>query len=379
MKIDGTPGGPGVLFGTRTLGASLGSLNNSLNALRLAFAGCVILSHAWWLGGYGPEPALYGIKLGTAGVLGFFAISGYLITVSAERTTPLEYAAARFTRLYPGLFIAAPVTAFVAAPIGALITHGHYDLQGAFTFLGAALGLCFGLMNTPAIGTTLLGNTDRYDWDGPLWTLTWEVLCYIIVAIAVYLFRSISRSGKGHGAAILILFAASTGAVLGKVLGGGFGPDRAEFVLPLVAVFMAAALLATLRERVRVGILSSMAALLIIWAGLATGYGAAVAPLPFAYLVLSVGSTTIGVRIGSRYDISYGVYIYGWPVQQLLAAARVPSHLPVLGYAALALILVWPLGFLSCVAIEQPAQRLRRALHFPGWLHGAKGRARHHA
>ncbi|MGO4582865.1 hypothetical protein AB4Z38_03085 [Arthrobacter sp. 2RAF6] len=69
--------GPSLaILGARTLGNALGSGRNSLNALRLVFAVAVIVSHSWWLGGYGPEPSLYGIKLGTAGVMGFFAISG---------------------------------------------------------------------------------------------------------------------------------------------------------------------------------------------------------------------------------------------------------------------------------------------------------------
>lgn len=351
------------MLGARTLGNALGSGRNSLNALRLVFAAAVIISHSWWLGGYGPEPSLYGIKLGTAGVMGFFAISGYLITVSAERSnTVLEYAVARLTRIYPALAVAALIVAFVAAPVGALLTHGTYDLRGALAFLGAALALSIGVMDTPAIGTSLWGNNDRFDWNGPLWTLTWEGLCYVIIAAIAFLLRRIPESRRGTATAIFLLFAASTGAVFGKLLAGGFGPNRTEFVLPLLAIFMAGSLLATQRHRVRVGAVPSLLAALAVWGALATGYGTAFAPLPFAYLVLSIGSIGSTSAIGSRYDISYGIYIYGWPIQQLLAAAHTASHVPVLGFAALALVAAWPLGFLSCVAVEQPSQRIRRAL-----------------
>lgn len=353
---------PTLHFGTRTLGEALTAGGNSLNALRLAFAACVIVSHAWWLGGYGPEPALFGIKLGTAGVMGFFAISGYLITVSAERSTAFEYTTARFTRIYPGLVVSAVLVAFVAAPLGALITRGRYSLPGALAFLESAVALLIGTANTPPIGTSLLGNNDRFDWDGPLWTLTWEVLCYTLVGLAVFLAKRLSREGRGATVIVLWLFAAASGTVAGKVLAGGFGPNRTEFVLPFVAIFMASSLLATIRHRVRVGPLPGLVAIVAVWAAYSTGYGTALAPLPFAYTVLSIGSLPHGSRIGSRHDISYGVYIYGWPVQQLLAAARLPPHVPVLGYAALALALVTPIGFLSCLLVEQPAQRVRKAL-----------------
>ncbi|MGM7775980.1 acyltransferase family protein [Arthrobacter sp. KNU-44] len=351
------------ILGARTLGNALGSGRNSLNALRLVFAAAVIVSHSWWLGGYGPEPSLYGIKLGTAGVMGFFAISGYLITVSAERSdTVLEYAAARLARIYPALVVAALAVAFVAAPLGALLTHGTYDLRGALAFLGAALALSVGVMDTPAIGTSLWGNNDRFDWNGPLWTLTWEGLCYVIIAIVVFLLRRLPGSRRGTATAIFLLFAASTGAVFGKLLAGSLGPNRTEFALPLLAIFMAGSLLATQRHRVLIGAVPSLLAVLAVLGALATGYGTALAPLPFAYLVLSIGSIGSASAIGSRYDISYGIYIYGWPIQQLLAAAHTPAHVPVLGFAALALVAAWPLGFLSCVAVEQPAQRVRRAL-----------------
>lgn len=348
------------ILASRRLGDALSPGTNSLNALRLVFACCVIVSHAWWLGGYGPEPTLYGIKLGTAGVLGFFAISGYLITISANRSTIFDYAVARFTRIYPGLVAAALTVAFVAAPIGALLSHGQYDQAGALAFFSSAVTLTIGFMKTPPIGTTLTGNNDNSDWDGPLWTLTWEVLCYVIVALTVFLLRRTSRVTLGT--IVFLLFAAATGAVSGKILAGGFRTDRTEFVLPFIAIFLAGSLLATQRKWVPVGLLPGLLAALLTWGALVSGYGAALAPLPLAYLVLSIGSIRTGSRIGSQADISYGLYIYGWPIQQLLATVRLPLHVPAPIYAVLALLASWPLAFLSCALVEQPTQRVRRAI-----------------
>ncbi|MBT8162984.1 acyltransferase [Arthrobacter sp. GN70] len=356
---------PHQLSGTRSIGEALRTRGNSLNALRLVFAACVIVSHAWWLGGYGPEPALFGIKLGTAGVMGFFAISGYLITISAERSTAIEYVTARFLRIYPGLAVSAVLVAFVAAPTGALITGGHYSLSGATVFLEAALGLLIGVMKTPPIGTSLFGNNDHFDWDGPLWTLTWETLCYILIGVVVFLVRRRTPDGNGTTVAALWLFAAASGAVAGKIMAGGFGPDRTEFVLPLIAIFMAGALLAAMRDRIRMGALPCLLAVVAVWGAYSSGFGPALAPLPLAYAVLSIGSLPVASRIGSRHDISYGVYIYGWPIQQLLAALRLPSHVPPLAFAAAALVLVCPLAYLSSVMVEKPAQRLRERLLRP--------------
>lgn len=344
-----------------TLGSSLDHRHNSLNALRLVFASAVIISHAWWLGGYGPEPALYGIKLGTAGVMGFFAISGYLITLSAERShSAKEYSLARFVRIYPALVVASLAIALVAAPLAARITRGRYDLGDGFFFLGAALGLTIGILGSPPIGTSLQGNFDAGEWAGPLWTLTWEALCYVIIAIVVMAARR-NAGAKSASLATVSLLCAVSCQVAFRLFQGGPVVSIVNFAMPLMACFLAGSVLAHFRENIPVGVVPIAVAAAAAWAALASGFGPALAPLPLAYLVLCAGSLRTFSRVGSKYDISYGVYIYGWPVQQLLAALHLPSVLPPLGYAAVALATVAPLGFLSCVLVEQPAQRWRKA------------------
>ena len=49
--------------------------------------------------------------------------------------------------------------------------------------------------------------------------------------------------------------------------------------------------------------------------------------IPLTYLLLYVGSTW-RTRLAAKEDISYGMYIYGWPVQQLLALAGVGALVP---------------------------------------------------
>ena len=346
--------------GLRPLSRALDPRRNSLNAMRLVFASAVIVSHAWYLGGYGPGPALYGIDLGTACVMGFFAISGYLITLSAQRSRSVgDYLLARFTRIYPGLALASLIVVLVAAPIGAMLTGGHYDLGNAFAFLATALCLTHGLLGPPAIGTSLNGNLDAFNWDGPLWTLTWEAVCYLIVAVIVMAARR-TANAKSASLASVFLFVVLSCKDAVRLLQGGPALNIVDFAIPMMVFFLAGSTLAHFRERVPVGVLPIALAIAAAWGFLATGLGPALAPLPLAYLFIAAGSLRTFAKIGSRHDISYGVYIYGWPVQQLLAAAHLPAFLPPLAYAAVALVAVWPLAFLSCVFVEQPAQRWRR-------------------
>ncbi|MDQ4488794.1 acyltransferase [Sinomonas sp. ASV486] len=335
---------------------------NSLNALRLVFAVAVIVSHAWSLGGYGPEPSLYGLTLGGAAVTGFFAISGYLITLSAQRThSAVDFFASRFARIYPPLIVAAPLVGFAAAAIGALMNPGSFDLEGAAAFIVTALTLLLGILPSPRVGTALQGNSDPLQWDGPLWTLTWEALCYVVIGFVVFVIGQKVRA-RFLPLVILSLLAIVTLVTLARAAAGlTASPHPILMAPPLIGIFLAGSLLALVRHHVPTGPWTLTLAIGASWAAFASGLGPALASLPLAYIVLRAGSSSRLSRIGARYDISYGLYIYGWPVQQVLALTHVPANAPPLAYAALALVGTWPLAMLSCVLVERPALGARKA------------------
>ncbi|MCH6469350.1 acyltransferase family protein [Sinomonas terrae] len=366
------PGGDSALRDQSRLDPSA----NALNVLRLLCAGAVVVSNAWWLGGYGPQPALLGIKLGTAGILGFFAISGYLTTLSAQRASSFRaFAAARISPFYAGLVVAALAVAFLAAPFGALLTGGHYDIRSALEFLGLAFLVLNGVTTTPSIGTSLQGNVDYLDWNGILWTLTWAALCYVIVAGIVFLLRR--RSAERLAPMVIALLLGATTVVdSSQIFAKGFEPDRTAFVLPFIAFFLAGSLLAFYCDRVRVEPLPAMLAAALAFAFLITGLGPVLTALPLTYLLLAAGSHRALARIELGRDLSYGIYLYGWPVQQLLAALHLPASLPPLGYAAAGLVAVLPFAFLSSVFVEQPSHRWLRSrperLKTPMKLAGAR-------
>ena len=84
-----------------------------------------------------------------------------------------------------------------------------------------------------------------------------------------------------------------------------------------------------------------------------------VAALPFAYLLMVVGGALRHPAFRFRTDVSYGVYIYAFPVQQLLVIAGLGT-LGVAPFALLALACTLPLAWLSWTLIEKPALRLKR-------------------
>ena len=169
--------------GTR-LGQEFDPRRNALNACRLTLAMGVLLFHSWPLAGrqvsFGPAHQL----LRDVWVDGFFAISGFLITWSWFRHPRVrDYFAARGLRILPGLWICLIITAFVIAPISVAIQGGSAT---KLTLSRAPIEYVVGnsaiLLVKQDIGGTPRGIPVPGIWDGPLWTLSWEVLCYIAIA-----------------------------------------------------------------------------------------------------------------------------------------------------------------------------------------------------
>ena len=103
--------------------------------MRLALAVLVIISHTWPLGGFGDDPHLGDLTLGSWAVGAFFTISGYLICASRSRTSLLEFARRRALRIYPGYLVCLVLVAFAFAPLTALLEGTGYNAVDAAGFV----------------------------------------------------------------------------------------------------------------------------------------------------------------------------------------------------------------------------------------------------
>jgi peptidoglycan/LPS O-acetylase OafA/YrhL len=344
-------------WGESVLGNRFAEGQNSLNAIRLLLAATVILSHSWWLGGYGPEPSPGGVKLGSWAVLGFFGISGYLIARSRVRAaTSFSYFKARLLRIFPGLAVCVAVVAFVIAPLAAVVAGNSYFMPDAVIFFVTNLSAGAPGIALAGISGTLDGVHDPGSWNGPLWTLFWELVCYGIVGLVLGVLRP--KLGR---VALLVPFLA--GSVYVFALDAGWGPVSTPPDWPLIPVltFLAGSLVYLFQDIIPANrsVLILTGALVVLSASL--GFTASLVHLPLSIFLIMASLHLPFPNVGSRFDVSFGVYIYGWPVQQLLASIGLPPVVPPLVFAGASLLLVAPLAWLSCRYVEQPAQRWRRS------------------
>ncbi|MFG1883350.1 acyltransferase family protein [Micromonospora sp. NPDC049102] len=375
-----------------TLQGRFSAQHNAFGVLRLAMACGVIIAHAGPLG-FGRAnigAATFGRQsdLGTMCLYGFFLISGFLIADSALRSTLRQYVRARVLRVFPGLWVCLLVTAFVFAPLAALYENGNLDgfwghPEGPFDYV--TTNILASMEQFPIAG--LLADTPYGQivggpsaFDGALWTLRYDLALYAVVAVLMMTSvlqrapRAVLVLAGGCYALILADFFAAPGWSSRPPQHGAVGPFpligafAADWTLMLGFLFLLGAAARLYAHRVpmnsTLAVLAAVTLVCSLWLG---GFFAVGLPA-FAYLVLfaAVALPTRWSRISRRNDYTYGIYIYGFPVQQMIALLG-GTRFGIVGYIVLSL-----LGSVLCAAlswhlVERPAL---------GFKTGS-GRARH--
>ncbi len=163
-----------------TVAAGLAKPHNAFGAVRLALALLVVVSHAFSVttGAVLDEPLahLTGYTLGEHAVNGFFAVSGFLVTMSLLRRGPRDYVVARALRIAPGLVAA---TLAVSLGLGSLMTSlslsAYWSDPGVWRFVEGTLTT---FKSNAALPGVFSENPFRFPM-GTVWTLKYEVLCYL--------------------------------------------------------------------------------------------------------------------------------------------------------------------------------------------------------
>jgi len=331
---------------------------NNFNLIRLVLASSVILAHSPEIidGNCHREPAalIFGAwtSLGDLAVDGFFILSGYLIAqswISGPRLFP--YLWKRALRIYPGFLAASLLSGLVLAPLG---TEPHY--WQFFSRRWFAKGLI--TLATPRVPPAFPGFPYPYI-NGPIWTIQYEFACYLTLGILGLLGLLGRRWVVLGGALIVTSWAAAQ--LLGLV--APIPPDsivqREDEQIPrLLSCFLAGSVFFLFRDHLRFNrwmILGSGVTLVL--AMLNSVSGTILLPWLGGYLLLAAGNATVvpGTNWVRRDDISYGVYLYAWPIQMLLLA-RLGVRNPWLLFA-ITLPIAMLAGWISWRLIEKPPLR----------------------
>ena len=339
--------------------------DNNFDVLRLFAAALVLWSHCYPLTG-NPEPLseVAGATGGEIGVIMFFAMSGFLIARSwSEDPDPGRYFLKRALRLLPALAVAVAFTTLVVGPLFTTEPLGDYltDPETWFYFVRASVLVTIS-GHLPGV---FLDNVYPNAVNGSLWTLPVEAGCYVMIAV-LGLLGIVRRGGLLLAGSALCLLAVTPLSPLANAVGDTAAGGNTLIVLQLIGTFLLGALFYALRARLRLSwlVLAALALLwMLTWDG---GWTELTTVLLFSYgtLVLAFRTPASLRRLAAPGDVSYGVYVYAFPVQQSLAALWGSALSPGMMFAIAAPV-TYVLALLSWRLIERPALRLRRRARQP--------------
>jgi peptidoglycan/LPS O-acetylase OafA/YrhL len=337
----------------RTLGQVFDSRANALNAWRLALALAVIVWHSLVLTGR-PMPPFAVHQFATQDFVdGFFAISGFLIPASWLGNPRLrDYVLARGLRILPGMWVCLFVTAFVIAPIGVAIQGGS-----AARLLMSGGPLRFVIRNSAAayvqfdIAGTPRGIPTSGMWNGSLWTLQYEVLLYVAVAVLGLLGLLGRRWLFPMAFALTLVWSVLDSCPFD-------GGTVAQRIARLAVMFAAGGLMHRFRDVIpaRWSLVGVSVAVVLV-ANLLPDYRM-VGAIPLAYAVIVSGALIHNQRLNLRTDLSYGTYVYACPIQQVLVISGLGT-MNLLLFAIVSTIATLPFAALSWFLVEKPAMRLK--------------------
>jgi peptidoglycan/LPS O-acetylase OafA/YrhL len=355
----------------RTIGRSFSPRHNSLNFIRLVLATTVVVDHAVGLGGFKSDPFA---QFGPLAVYGFFGISGYLIAASADHNTVGRYLWQRVLRIFPAFWVCLLLTAFLFG----LLAWFHQNPEcGVSCYLRAPLGPLDYLrqnfwlrIDQQGIANTLKQVPFGPAWNGSLWSLFYEFICYLMLALF-----AISRLLR-HRWLVAILAAAAWGAELiitwNMSLNAQvniFNAADATRLFQLVPIFLFGTLLYLYRDKVPDSFwLAAASAVLVALSfvipldGRDREFGLTLTNVfapALGYLMIWLGIHLPLDKVGNRNDYSYGIYIYGYPVTQLLAVWGV-YRWGVVGFTSSVVLLTVLFAVGSWWLIEKNALRLKK-------------------
>lgn len=343
------------------LEVAIAERTNNFDLIRTVAAIMVLYSHCFPLSGATGEPFhAFGMSMGSVAVHIFFVVSGFLVSMSwCRQPRAVYFIAGRTLRVMPGLIVALAISIFF---IGAFYTNLPLSDYFSSSTTRSYFSKNIDLFSTPMqwILPGVFEENTRRGVNGSLWTLPFEAKAYLallIVASGIYL------TGKKDPEETLKLAASVTLLVLfGFLLNYIFTKDELLGVhyLRLFSMFSFGVVLFLWRSKVALNVAYPIAIVLVM-----VTYSAS--PIMFAVYFLFLPMSVLFLAyvkwpwlqwLKPKHDLSYGIYIYSFPVQQAVAASWPDVGPNTMFFVALPIVLM--LSFLSWTLVERPSLSLKR-------------------
>lgn len=286
---------------------------NNIDIIRLIAACAVIFAHADAIVGEVPSDCIYDFLTfdysGHVAVKLFFFLSGLVVTNSLlSKRNIFQFAVARICRIMPALAVVLGLWAFVLGPMLTTLSLGAYfssSVVYTYFFEGILLKITYAL---PGVYADMANSSI----NASIWVVPYEMLAYVWLGVffivGVFRFRIVP--------VLLTLF------LLYETLSGSSWVSSTDIIAAGVNKFLLCfafgSLIAVFKDRLRITLPLVIGLCVAYWLSRGT-----MAAELFFYPTLFISSLYIStlkwmLLLKPTADISYGVYLWGWPAQQLM-------------------------------------------------------------
>lgn len=325
----------------------------TLDYYRHAAATAVVYSHAYVLSGNEAND-IFGwtghFDTAAVAVNFFFALSGYLMFGAVQRSPAwIPFARNRLARLLPGLMVCVLVTTLILGPVETSFEIGEYArARDTLRYLG---NMAF--LFSPSLPGVFSENPYPDVVNGSLWTLAYEAFCYAAISLTIVV---------GSRARVHLAIVAAAACLLFLAVSTLPEPNRYANVARLLASF-ALGTIAAHGRKARIWILITLFVITVLSSpgpGLGGRVGAHAAVAIVCIACFEVAQLLARIVKPLPFDFSFGIYIYSFPIQQLLVQ-WVPEISP-LSFFALSMLATLPVAAFSWYAVERPLLQKSKGL-----------------
>ena len=346
--------------GSKTLEEVLTRGSNNFDLIRLLAATAVIYGHSFALHS---NPVggdfvlnLIGLNAAELGVKSFFFLSGLLVVNSVlSDTNALHYGIKRLFRIWPALLFLTIVTVFVIGPI--MTTQPisvYFSSPELWEFLRRMSS--FDIWGHNGMGLPGVFETTPYPVavNAPLWTLSVEVYAYILI-FALFLIGAFRKE-----AAVVVFGLFLVDSMLPEKVLFYWLPSNSPDFSAIPFCFALGGFMAIYKDQIKVTIPLILGAMLL---AVLMGKGAHDKYFTYTALFLCLvylSAMPAFVNLPRLPDISYGTYLWGWPIQQIVS--EVLPNIPFFANLVLTLALVYFTATVSWYLVEKRFLNLARIL-----------------
>ena len=330
---------------------------NNFDGVRIGLALIVVFAHLSALTQLADFKPFESIFNSNFAVKGFFAISGFLVMKSyLTSNTIADYFERRVRRIYPAYLMAVLLCLFIGAFATSLNISAFFQSKTTLKYLLA--NATFLNFLQPSLPSTFEGNP-MPALNGALWTIKVEVMLYFSIPVIFYTF---TKFGSIKSSLIIFLFGVAWVYFFTFKFGGTKAEEIARQFPAQLSYFVIGSLLAT-NKKIFSNIKKIVIASLFLFVLLNNPYlKLFIQPIFYSVFVIYLSSAAFkNLNLGRYGDISYGIYLYHFPIIQLLIYLGIFKLNEWIGLC-LTLIITISLALLSWHFVEK--RFLKRNSHY---------------